>query len=478
EVPDFERAGDADSNNTYDLGTVIITNVDGGMIDFPLSVRTLNVPSMVTLRTNVVNVTLDIYNSNVIENLIEFVDFDALMTTSAMAGNLAYNYELAGADAIYFKTVLNTLKTAGDFGFRSIYENGGVYNFQVNYIPDENGTFETLYVTVTIAEPQWREIIPSAAWAERNHFESVVLSNNDILILGGSLGNGNLANDIWRSSDGGSNWEEITASAPWRPDYDLRAVGLLDNELLVTSDFVIPNGGKQLGNDIWISDRNFNWNNINDSAPWSNYNTTYELVLLKNNDILFILNKGNYSLSVANEINQNFEVWLSSDKGISWSLIKEGGDYSGNVSKIALQVVVLTNNDILHIRSYLANKDGFVDTLLSSDAGTNWTLINSSTDERFRTSFEVVVLPNNDILSMGGYVYGTFSAINDVWRSRDGGRNWTDITPADHWSPRFHFKAVFLPNKGTLVMGGAGAIGGVYNKNDVWLREEYNRHYY
>jgi len=51
----------------------------------------------------------------------------------------------------------------------------------------------------------------------RNAFESVVLSDNSILVMGGGFGGtvAAFANDVWKSEDGGKTWIAVTLSAAW-----------------------------------------------------------------------------------------------------------------------------------------------------------------------------------------------------------------------------------------------------------------------
>ena len=460
-IPDYENPTDANSNNVFELGRVTITNVDGGHTNFDLRVGVFDIPSAVFLLSNSVNYTVSIYTSNVIDNLLDLVD-GALVDLS---GDVTYNYELSGPDADYFQVSLNTVKTKDRFGFRSIYENDGVYEFEVTYVPDDDGSNQVLEVRVQMDEPGWREITSSAPWKRRTDFQSVVLNNNDVLVMGGNNYHTIIYSDVWRSSDGGTSWSLITASAPWAPKDLFETVVLANNDILLIGN---------VSNDVWLSsDGGFNWTNIVVSAPWNHeYQLqTKDAVVLNGNEILLLGSTG-----------RNYHNWISGDGGFSWNKIGDAPWYGNGIDYARLvKPMVLNNGDILNIFPTYNYTNGKI--WKSENGGTNWDVIDFPFPWSGREGFHAVALPNDNILILGGFSYYPIADQdynNDVWISKDGGVNWLNITPNDHWNPRAGFEAVFVPHKGTLVMGGNdnhNLFSSVYTRNDVWLREEYNRHY-
>ena len=481
-IPDYENPTDANSNNVFELGRVTITNVDGGHTNFDLRVGVFDIPSTVFLLSNSVNYTVSIYTSNVIDNLLDLVD-GALVDLS---GDVTYNYELSGPDADYFQVFLNTVKTKDRFGFRSVYENDGVYEFEVTYIPDDDQATQMLNVKIQI-EADWREMTSSAPWARRYGFQAVVLTNNDVLIMGGKNYNSfNYdRNDIWRSRDGGENWTEITPSAPWHHRSHFQAVVLTNNDILVMGGRNYP----LYSSDVWLSkDSGESWNRIAGWSPWHD-REWFQAVVLSNNDIL-IMGGYFYVHSESNGYIQN-DIWLSTNAGTNWNILMTNAPWD---SRYDFQAVVLPNNDILvmggatdlYFKGTASDpKSSKDDIWRSHDGGRNWTRVTSSAGWRFKSGFQSVILPNNDILVMGGSLYtahGSYENFytDNIWLSRDSGENWDNVNPTQYWDRRAFHQGIFLPNWGILIMGGFNGRNSILGPylNDVWLRQEYNRNHY
>ena len=430
-APDAEDKQDADNNNVYELGTVIITNVDGGRLTFTLPVRAVNVPATVSLTSNAVSYTLSIYTSNIID-LTEVVN-PSNFDNDINLGRGTYEYELLGVDSGYFKIVGNMLKTVGDFGFISVFENGGTYNFQVRY-DDEGGNSETLSVNIQIS--LWEGLLweqatsfPSAPLSSlenisfsgniRKNTQIVTLTNNDILILGGFNPFVALANDIYMKKDGENNWNLINASAPWIGRY------------------------------------------------------AHQAVVLGNNDILIMGGRRESQLN---------DIWLSTNYGRDWTdITPAGGHWS---PRLEFQAVVLTNDDILvmgginHLGHYVN------DIWLSEDGGRNWQDITPTGHWSPRKGFRAFLLFDTNLVVMGGNSIVPHLPRNDIWVSTDGGNSWQDVTPAssNHWKSRYDFKAYYVDGQ-LVVRDGVTAsrnpdksVSSAY-VNDAWVLDLINRLY-
>ena len=477
-APDAEDEQDADGDNTYDLGTVTITNVDGGRLTFALPVRVVNIPATISLHSNSVSYELSIYTSNIID-LTEIVNpsnFDNALNLERGT----YNYQLTGTDASYFRIVGNLLKTVNNFGFKNTYENNGEYNVQVNYLPEGGGTEATLDVNIQIADPLWREITSSAPWAARHNFQSVVLTNGDILVMGGWVfshtrpaGGGvqyisTSTNDVWHSGDRGYSWNNVNASAPWTTRRSFQAVVLTNNDILVMGGASgVNNGyGDQILNDIWLSsDQGRNWRLISIDAQWG-ARSDFQAVVLNNNDILVMGGKGTDYES------ESSAVYLSKDSGSSWSLIS-----SNHWSpRRAFQSVVLTNNDILVMGGSSGHFTRFRDVWRSRDGGTNWNQESPPTWDH-RCYFQSVVSLNNDVFVMGGNLSGGYTSGN-VWMKKwdvdtawSRTKIWPPFSREGQWLPRESFQSIILPNNSVLIMGGHRSWS---SYSDIWTLESDN----
>ena len=493
--PDAEDEQDADSNNVYELGTVTITNVDGGRLTFDLPVQVVNIPHTISLQSNTVNYAVDIVTSNIITDLTEVVAASNFENEINL-GRGTYSYALTGADASYFKIVGNSLRTVNNFGFKSVYENNGRYAFQVIYSSEGGGSSATLNINIQIVEPQWKKIQWSGwrpnMWPARDHFQSVVLNNGDILVLGGKGSEqytNNSRNDIWRSRNGGYTWENITWSAPWPVRTHFQAVVLTNNDILIMGGQNLTHGSyynvthnSELKNDIWrSSDGGLTWQQIPATDHWP-ARSGFQAVVLTNNDILVM---GGFTASFSSKN----DIWRSSDGGLTWQQIPATDHWP---AKVEFQAIVNNNNDILVMGG--AGEIHNSDVWLSQDSGLNWTKISTISS---RWGFQAVVLTNSELLFMNGFASapdgGQYFRYG-IFRSSDMGTNWNwdpilrvktstksieghyyyknGHTP---WGYRNGFQSVVVPNNNVLFMGGTrGSSSGFFGQNDVWALEYFN----
>ena len=105
------------------------------------------------------------------------------------------------------------------------------------------------------------------------------------------------------------------------------------------------------------------------------------------------------------------------------------------------------------------------DVWRSTDYGRNWTQMTAYARWSGRVSHSSVATPDGSLVVMGGQSSGTL--MNDVWRSTDNGATWTLMTPRAEWSPRYFHSSVVMPDGSIVLMGGIiNNRGG--NMNDVW----------
>ncbi|MCC7554523.1 MAG: hypothetical protein KO254_00155, partial [Methanoculleus marisnigri] len=63
-----------------------------------------------------------------------------------------------------------------------------------------------------------------------------------------------------------------------------------------------------------------------------------------------------------------------------------------------------------------------------------WTQVNANPDWPKRRAHTAVVLPDGDIILMGGWASGGYQ--NDTWRSDNGGTTWTQMNASSGWTKR------------------------------------------
>lgn len=100
-----------------------------------------------------------------------------------------------------------------------------------------------------------------------------------------------------------------------------------------------------------------------------------------------------------------------------------------------------------------------------------WTQMTASAAWEVRDGHSSVVMPDGSIVLMGGFnwtpTYGN-RLLNDVWRSGNGGKQWTQITPGAAWSERRGQSSVVMPDGNIVLMGG---FDNGY-RNDVWVSDD------
>ena len=488
-APDAEDKQDADNNNIYELGTVTITNVDGGRLTFSLPVEVINVPTTVSLTSNTVSYTLSIYDSNVIADLTEVVN-PSNFENALNLGQGTYIYGLAGTDAGHFRIVGNTVKTAKPFGFSNVFDNDGVYHFQVLYTV-EGGVAANATLNVTVHLNHWQEINSSAPWSARRDFQTVVLANDELLLMGGYDGISKL-NDIWQSDDGGKNWSQITSSASWSARNSFQA-------LVIGNRIVVIGGATDSGvtYEVQISDNGgTNWNipRYNPKAYERYYEAhakrEFQAVAFSDKSYLSIGGLGvpgrySYGLPgyIISSIYYYHRVWyaqgsgpIAPTKNTQKGWVYASYHYFAEGRRRDFQAVVLNDNDVLIMGGFMIAGDSGLkqDIWMTSNKGASWSQISAMNHWPAREKFQAIAFPNDEILVMGGYLSNNVST-NDIWRSGDRGVNWSEINHTDRWQARRSFQAVNLGGT-VVVMGGRTDADTLLN--DVWALDVYNRHYF
>jgi len=151
----------------------------------------------------------------------------------------------------------------------------------------------------------WTQMTEHADWSPRYFPSSVVMPDGSLLLLGGNRDNqGGQWNDVWRSTDKGATWTQMTKHAGWSARDFRSAIALPDGSVVVM--------GGNVDNDVWRSaDYGVTWTRMTGHAGWTpRYGLT--AVALQGGSILLM---GGRDTAMKND------TWLSSDKGASWNLL-------------------------------------------------------------------------------------------------------------------------------------------------------------
>lgn len=241
-------------------------------------------------------------------------------------------------------------------------------------------------------------------------------------------------------------WEAITTSAPW-PARDSHSLYIFDNKLWLLGglDATKSMRGKtpdyrkaDYYNDIWSSTDGKEWVREAEHADFPPIRSA-SVVLFK--DVLYLI--GGWSPAVGYEIG----IWKSTN-GIDWTKVVENPPYGEREG----QKVVVFNGQmwLLGGVNYSTKVRRTFNDVWSSEDGTHWTAVSSSTPWHSRWDHDVVVFKN------GLWVIGGMDLNNrgysDVWYSGDG-KDWQLITKAAPFGKRQGHGAVAF-NDLIWVVGG------------------------
>lgn len=294
----------------------------------------------------------------------------------------------------------------------------------------------------------WSEATGSAEWSARFGASSVVLQDGSIVLMGGSLSSFNTINDVWRSTDGGESWTQVTAHAEWSARTWHSSVVLPDGSILLIGGLDYSVGFK---NDVWRSiDGGATWSLVTNSAAWAPRYGHQSLVLP---DGSIVLMGGFLGGSCSND------VWRSTDNGETWAEVTA---HAGWQARTYFSSVVLPDGDIV-VMGGQTDSDYENDVWRSSDQGETWTQLIDEAAWSPRGYPTSVVMPDASIVLVGGM--GENAA---VWRSTDNGATWTQLAGSVGWTFRYDHTCVGLPDGKIVLMGG---IGYYDIENDVWQLE-------
>ena len=185
------------------------------------------------------------------------------------------------------------------------------------------------------------------------------------------------------------------------------------------------------------------------------------------------------------------DVWLSSDRGRSWTLIA-GSTRDGTRSGPSFQGVRYSAVAAGSVRSAVDNSsaqvvlkvggvpmDGHEESFVFKTFDLAfWADSYTQNLPRYQLS-AAVVNSSGSVLLIGGQQQNRGSQpVADVWHTEDGGRTWDILTAAADFGPRFSHSALALTGKQALGTAGAdvvlvvGGTDGPRHFNDVWASSD------
>lgn len=160
------------------------------------------------------------------------------------------------------------------------------------------------------------------------------------------------------------------------------------------------------------------------------------------------------------------EVWKSDDLGVTWQLLlphvkvpQESGPNARFGPRHTFGLVVHNGHAVLIGNDPLDEQLDYTgDVWVESNNGATWTRVSTTAPTKNRTLF-LCGSYKGAVYVMGGQasLQDPSTALNDVWRSTDGGLTWSQLANAP-WSPR---GIVYRPveHDGKLLLVGGGRYG-------------------
>jgi photosystem II stability/assembly factor-like uncharacterized protein len=325
----------------------------------------------------------------------------------------------------------------------------------------------------------WKLQNPGAGFSRRYAHAAVLNTKQDIFVIGGatadiSAGGGNgYLNDVWVSEDHGRSWERVTPRTPKFTPRRGHAAVMNANQIVM---FVLGGfcGKDCFMNDWWSSENGDVWQKLG-AAPWSARHGHAAVVTSKENLILMGGHDGtNYLNDIWSmqdpEQAMTYSSWVQVQKGS----LTDGSDDKSLFSPRYGHAVVINTQDVMFVMGgfYADKKAGkvfcFHDVWRSDDEGNTWKLVTSHAPWTGRYQHASLVTDEDHVFIIGG-LNVDLERCSDVWRTKDDGVTWDEVTPAAPWEARYEHASVIDRNSSLYVIGGMST--GADKFHDVWRSE-------
>ncbi|MEN6341317.1 MAG: PKD domain-containing protein, partial [Methanospirillum sp.] len=253
----------------------------------------------------------------------------------------------------------------------------------------------------------WTLMTANPGWTGRWGFTANLLADGSIVMIGGGVGGNNDKNDVWRSTDKGATWTQITASASWPARDGHTSVVLPDGSIVLMGGY----WGGTYRNDVWRStDNGATWTQMTASAGWSNRNGHASVALADGSIVLM----GGYDGTTYKN-----DVWRSTDNGATWTRQTAAPGWAARWGQTAH---MLPDGSIVMLGGGTGSTR-YNDVWRSTDSGATWTQM-ANAEWSPRRAHTSVLLPDGSIVLLGGF--NGSSNVNDVWRLATAGSSARD----------------------------------------------------
>ena len=306
----------------------------------------------------------------------------------------------------------------------------------------------------------WEEVLRHTNNPGNNQFtprrrHQVVVKDDEMYLIGGN-GNSARLNDVWKSTDNGETWEEVTENAAF--------TARQDHQVVVKGSEMYLIGGSatdERKNDVWKSTNGETWtlviSNNNNLTDDSHFSPRWGHQVVVKDDQMYLIG------GTDSGGNKN-DVWKSN--GGTWTLVISHDETPAGTQFSARnthQVVVL--DDDMYLISGIVGTDERTNDVWKSTDGRDWKVVNNSSAEFTPREHHRVVEMDGELYLIGG---DDGIRRNDIWKSTDTGKTWTQVeTEGTIFSARRKHQVV-VKGSDMYVIGGNDGL----HKNDVWKSDD------
>ena len=336
-------------------------------------------------------------------------------------------------------------------------------------------TFQDTPETVTIQAANTQGSLATYTFTVADHFSarldhSSAVIGSEIYVIGGNDGARNL-NDVWKSKDGGITWTEVRPTGS-------RFSARRNHKLMVSGRdlYVISGDDPGLADEILYDV----WKSPDGGQTWSRITGMHRKFregrgISSGREFALVNGHGIYVIGGVNRIGDALnDVWKSTDGGTGWGEIRNGAGpkfsprHDHTVRAVGRNIYVYGG----------VPSDSFIrlnDVWRSKDGGQTWQDVSATADKRFfgfsnaRYHYYSSVMLGSNIYIIGGNQGRGKGISNAVFQSTDGGDTWAEVTAS---GPKFSRRS----NLSALVVGSEiYVIGGNTDRgisNDVWKSKD------
>jgi N-acetylneuraminic acid mutarotase len=243
----------------------------------------------------------------------------------------------------------------------------------------------------------WSMVETNYHWGPRAGHSSVAMPDGSIVLMGGYFMPGYSGSDVWRSTDNGATWTLQTGQPGWTVRSGHSSVAMPDGSIVLMGgghDWYAPTN-----NDVWRStDNGVTWTQLTAHAGWTARSHQSSVAIPDGSIVLM----GGYDATGARN-----DVWRSTDNGATWTQMNASAGWSGRSGHTS--VVMPDGSIVLMGGAGGAGGDTyFNDVWRSTDNGATWTQLTVHAGWTARYLQSGVAMPDGSIVLTGGYYHNVW----------------------------------------------------------------------